>query len=119
MNTDWTDALAALRESLPEDKGNGTDCHNAAANADGSDKGPSKLPALTLRYEKKGRGGKPATIISGVGSMPEDEATALASRLKKSLATGGSVRGDEILLLGDQRERLRKTLTDSGFTIKG
>lgn len=68
-------------------------------------------PRLDISYERKGRGGRPATIISGFGddydSVRVDE---LAATLKRRLATGGSARGGEILLQGDRRQELSRLL---------
>lgn len=71
------------------------------------------LPVVCVRYERKGRAGKPATIISGFAS--ESQAGSAASGLKSRLAVGGSSRGCEVLLQGDQRPRLAAALTALGF----
>ncbi len=118
MKTDhnsWTDALAALRETLPE--GNGA----AEAAPDGIASPASKSPRITvtISYERKGRGGKAATIVAGLDALDDDALLALASELKKTLAAGGSARGGEILLQGDVRQRLRPLLRGRGFIVKG
>ena len=73
------------------------------------------LPVLTISMERKGRGGKTATIIAGFAS----EAQASASALKKRLATGGSARACEVLLQGDRRDAVRSALQAMGFKTKG
>lgn len=108
MNNNPFAALNALKGSLPE--GN-----NATATPDKS----TRHRVLKLFYEVKGRGGKPATIIYCPEDISDDEVNALASELKKKLATGGSTRGSEILLLGDRRQHLRDILTAKGFIVKG
>lgn len=74
---------------------------------------------VTLYYERKGRGGKEATIIDCPDSMTEAETAELGAALKKAIGTGGSVRGNEILLQGDRREALRKRLVAMGYRVKG
>ena len=74
---------------------------------------------LTLHYERKGRGGKEATIIVCPDSMSDAQTADLGAALKKAMGTGGSVRGNEILLQGDRREALRKRLAAMGYRVKG
>ncbi|MDE6161288.1 MAG: translation initiation factor, partial [Muribaculaceae bacterium] len=63
----------------------------------------------------KGRAGKTATIIAGFDS--EEQAADTASQLKKSLATGGSARGCEVLLQGDRRTDAADALRRLGFRV--
>lgn len=112
MSNNPFEALAALRDSLPQ----GQDV--ATGNSGDASPTPHK-PVLTLFYEAKGRGGKPVTIITGLDDCDPAMISDLASQLKKTLATGGSVRGGEILIQGDRRERLRSLLKEQGFKTKG
>ncbi|MDE7396347.1 MAG: translation initiation factor [Muribaculum sp.] len=76
-------------------------------------------PRLDISYERKGRGGKPATIISGFTDDNTDEDIAeLASTLRRSLATGGSSRGGEILLQGDRRKQALDLLNSMGIKAR-
>ena len=70
-----------------------------------------------IAFERKGRGGKQATIITDLVAG-DDALLDLAATLKKSCATGGSARGGEILLQGDVRDRVRKELQRMGFNVK-
>ena len=121
MTTDWKDILAGLASPTDESPDSGSD-KGAADIAVEKDKS-SAHPTLTIFYEKKGRAGKPATILSGF--VPDsqaslNEAEQLAATLKKRLGCGGSARGGEILLQGDRREQLRLLLPKLNFTkIKG
>lgn len=77
---------------------------------------PAKKPKLHISIERKGRGGKTATIIDGFpDSMPDSEIAALAARLKQKLGTGGSARGGEILIQGDRRNDLLPLLRAEGY----
>lgn len=72
---------------------------------------------LDIILEKKGRGGKQATIISGW--QDSDEALLdLAATLKKRLATGGSARGGEILIQGDRRKDVLSLLKELGYKAR-
>lgn len=72
---------------------------------------------LDIILEKKGRGGKQATIITGW--QDSDEALLdLAATLKKRLATGGSARGGEILIQGDRRKDVLALLKELGYKAR-
>lgn len=66
-----------------------------------------------VRIERKGRGGKEATVIEKLG-LPPRELAAWADALKRSLGCGGAVEGDAIAVQGDQRERVAKWLAAKG-----
>ena len=63
------------------------------------------------------RYGKAVTIVSGF-DVPQSTVESLASDLKSSLATGGTVDGDSIELQGDRRDRLPELLADHGYTVR-
>lgn len=77
---------------------------------------PGEKPTVRLRLEK--RRGKPVTValVSGVAA---DARKALARELKALCASGGTLKGDEIELQGDHRERLREALGAKGMTVRG
>ena len=72
---------------------------------------------IRVRRETKGRAGKTMTAISGV---PLDPAglEALASKLKRRLGTGGSVKDGVIDIQGDRVEKVIAELTREGFKAK-
>lgn len=110
---DWKDALAALnKEDFPE--GGDVELPSAAEEAPA----PRRNYKLNLVYEKKGRAGKPATIIAGFpDEVGDDEILDVARSLKQKMGCGGSARGGEILLQGDRREQAAKMLREMGFRI--
>ena len=63
------------------------------------------------------RYGKAMTIVSGF-DVPESTVESLASNLKSSLATGGTVDGKTIELQGDHRDRLPELLADHGYDAR-
>jgi translation initiation factor 1 len=66
---------------------------------------------------KGGRGGKTATVVTGLAGT-EAEIAALAVELRRYAGAGGSVREGAIEVQGDHRERLQKKLTDLGYRVK-
>jgi translation initiation factor 1 len=75
-------------------------------------KGPARA---VVRMERKGRGGKEATVIEKLGLGPAALAT-WCKELKQALGCGGVVDGDAIVLQGDLRQRLPAVLTARGVT---
>jgi translation initiation factor 1 len=77
-------------------------------------KPPKPPPArAVVRIERKGRGGKEATVIEKL-SLPPKDLDAWADALKRSLGCGGAVEDGAIVVQGDQRERVRKWLEAKG-----
>jgi translation initiation factor 1 len=60
------------------------------------------------------RFGKPSTIIEGL-NMSKSALQDLSRRMKKRLATGGTVEDQSILLQGDHRNKAAKILVELGF----
>ena len=72
---------------------------------------------VRLHRDRKGRGGKTMTLITGVPGNPsalED----LATKLKRFCGSGGGVKGGVIEIQGDHRERLAVKLTELGYKVK-
>ena len=67
--------------------------------------------------EKKGRNGKPVSIVRGLG-LDAGALADLAGRLKRSCGTGGSAKDGEIIIQGDHRDRIGELLTREGFRVK-
>lgn len=109
--TDWREALASL---VPE----GVAAAASAADAARGEAAQSPADTLTIFYERKGRGGKEATIIAGF-SCEDAELRSIASTLKQRLGTGGSARGGEILIQGDRRAAVASALRGMGYKVKG
>ena len=70
-----------------------------------------------VRREVKGRRGKTVTTISGI-ALPETELRDLASELKRSCGTGGSVKDGIIEIQGDHCQALVGALEARGYTVK-
>ena len=117
MNTtDWKDALGkAFNMPVPED--NQTDEQQPQAEDRGDALQQQGKTRLDIVLEKKGRGGKQATIVTGF-TCDDAALKEVASRLKRSLGVGGSARGGEILIQGDFRQRVLDELTAMGFKAR-
>ena len=68
-----------------------------------------------VRQERKGRGGRTVTLVTGLRG-DDDALAAFAKRLRKALGCGASVDGKAIVLQGDLRERVKNQLTTWGAT---
>lgn len=76
---------------------------------------PKNQQKLRLSMERAGRGGKTVTLVKGyVGS--EEDINALCKQLKQKCGVGGSVKGEEIIIQGDHRQRLVEILKNEGYT---
>ncbi len=73
----------------------------------------SAHPRLRVRLQKKGRGGQKVTRIEGATFTDEAGRTA-AKALGKALGCRGFVEDGEIVLQGDQRQRVVTHLTHQG-----
>ncbi|MCM1152965.1 MAG: translation initiation factor [Muribaculum sp.] len=106
MNTDWKDALGSLLKdgNLPQGEDTATDTGNTESTA-------LRKQKLNIILDKKGRKGKTATLIEGF-DLGEEEVKEIAATLKKKIGTGGAVRGSDILLQGDWRDKVRRILQD-------
>jgi translation initiation factor 1 len=75
----------------------------------------ANLQKIRVKLETKHRGGKAVTLIDGfIGTDADKEE--LGKKLKTMCGTGGSVKGDEILIQGDNREKIVHWLLKNGYT---
>lgn len=109
----WLDTLKNLRETIPGDPAE----HETAEIPEEEPCTARQTARLDIGIERKGRGGKTATLITG-WELPDSELLEIAAQLKKRLATGGSARGGDILIQGDRRKEALELLKSMGYKAR-
>jgi translation initiation factor 1 len=78
---------------------------------------PPEHQNLKIKRERKGRGGKEVSIVSGF-SGTEADLKSLAKIIKQGCGVGGSVKDREIIIQGEQRNKILEILTREGYKAK-
>lgn len=78
---------------------------------------PPRAQTARIQRERKGRGGKTVTVVSGLQLAPAD-LTALGKHLRQACGTGGTVKEGNIEIQGDHRERVAAELQKLGYKTK-
>ncbi|MDR0798941.1 MAG: translation initiation factor [Dysgonamonadaceae bacterium] len=111
-NNDWKDRLNVVYST-------NSDFRYETGAEDEPDTLPKDKQPLRISLDKRNRGGKQVTLITGFIGKDEDLQT-LGKWLKTKCGVGGSAKDYEILIQGDFREKIRDLLQKEGYAkVKG
>ena len=72
---------------------------------------------VTVRLDRKSRGGKSVTVIEGL-QMTQRERETLLKQLKTRLGTGGTVKETALEIQGDHRDEVIQVMEKLGYRPK-
>ena len=78
---------------------------------------PPRQQQVRVALERKGRGGKSVSLVTGVIGAPA-ELEKLCKLLKNRLGAGGAVKDQVIEIQGDQRDKIVAVLLELGYQAK-
>jgi len=70
-----------------------------------------------LHFSKKGRSGKIVTLVKGV-DIDKDTFKYISKKLKRKLSVGGSIKDGEIIIQGNNRDKIEEILLKMGHSVK-
>lgn len=106
-NNDWKDRLNIVYSTNPD--------FSYETEQEVSELPDKNKQKLRVSIEKKNRGGKTVTLISGfVG--PDDELKKLGKLIKTKCGSGGSTKDGAIIIQGDFKIKVIELLKKEGYT---
>lgn len=75
----------------------------------------AKQQKLRVRLDTRQRAGKAVTLVGGFAGKKEDLED-LGKKLKAHCGTGGSVKDGEVIVQGDQRDKITQWLLKNGYS---
>lgn len=107
-DNDWKSRLGVMYSTNPDFQYNTEDEEEA-------DTLPAEKQLLRISLDKRNRGGKMVTLITGfIGTS--DDLTVLGKLLKVKCGVGGSAKDGEIIVQGDLRKKVLEILQKEGYT---
>lgn len=109
-DNDWKKRLGVVFSTNPDFK------YEEAAAEEPATIEPTKQN-LIVSIDRKGRGGKQVTLVTGFIGTSDDLAE-LGRKLKVKCGVGGSAKDGEITIQGDFRDRVTALLKEMGYKAK-
>lgn len=106
-NNDWKNRLGVLYSTNPDFQ------YEKEANEE-EETFPVEKQLLRISLDKRNRGGKTVTLITGFRGT-SDDLTVLGKMLKVKCGVGGSAKDGEIIIQGDVRSRVLDILQKEGY----
>jgi len=110
MDNDWKKRLGVVYSTDP-------DFNFARGNTEAEETPDPGKQDLRVRPEKKGRGGKTVTLVTGFTGS-NDDLLELARLLKNRCGTGGSVKDGQIIIQGEFTEKVIDLLKELKYKVK-
>lgn len=110
MGNDWKERLGVVFSTNSDFKYE----HNEQAEKETL---PPHRQNLRVQLDKKQRGGKRVTLVTGFEGSDND-LKALGKLLKTKCGVGGSAKEDEIIIQGDFRDKVLDILIKEGYKAK-
>jgi translation initiation factor 1 len=104
---DWKERLNIVYSTDPDFQYNYTGKEETVTS-------PKEKQLLRIALDKRNRGGKKVTLITGFTGN-ENDLQELGKWLKMKCGAGGSAKENEILIQGDFRKRLLEILQQEGY----
>lgn len=104
---DWKDRLNIVYSTNP-------DYHYEHDDVEAPDTLPNEKQLLRISLDKRNRGGKKVTLITGFIGKEED-LQALGKFLKNKCGVGGSAKDNEIIIQGDLRQKVLEILHKESY----
>lgn len=110
MSKDWKERLGVVFSTNPDHQ------YQFEAEEESATLPPQQQD-LRVLLDKKQRGGKKVTLVTGfVGTG--DDLKALGKMLKTKCGVGGTVKDGEIIIQGDFRSKIIELLRDASYKVK-
>lgn len=107
-NNDWKDRLGIMYSTNP-------DFTYHTREEEGEETLPKEKQLLRISLDKRNRGGKAVTLVTGFRGTADDLAT-LGKMLKVKCGVGGSAKDGEMIVQGDHRQKVLEILQKEGYT---
>lgn len=107
-NSDWKDRLNVVYSTNPDFRYETADEEETATL-------PPAQQKLRVQLDRKNRGGKVVTLITGfIGT--DDDLKELGRMLKSKCGVGGTAKDGEIIVQGDFKQKVLELLKKEGYT---